>query len=125
MDSKNVRVIQSRRSERFLFEAPQPVFISSERCGQQFDRDLPIHTSVTRAIDLTHPARAERREYFVRAESSLFGECHSTNSNFIEAASAEQLIPLLHADFDLIPDSIGDRQASDWGVITVEAPGGQ
>ena len=68
VDGQNVWMIERGSRASFLLEAAQPVGIIGKRSGQNFDRDFAVKTSIARAINFTHPARAERREYFVRAE---------------------------------------------------------
>src|SRR6185295_19355721 len=68
MNSEDVRMIQCRRCEGFLLEAAQPVFITCKRGWQYFDGDFAIQTSITGAIDLTHPARPEWRQNFIRSQ---------------------------------------------------------
>src|SRR6185295_14372531 len=47
MNSEDVRMIQCRRCESFLLEAPQPVLVISKRGGQYFDCDFPAQADVT------------------------------------------------------------------------------
>ena len=43
---------------------------------QDLDRDVPVQPLVPRPVDLSHPARAERREDLVGAEAGAGWECH-------------------------------------------------
>ena len=43
---------------------------------QHLDGDVAIQPSVARAIDFAHPAGAERRDDFIRAESSARNQAH-------------------------------------------------
>src|SRR5437870_2900582 len=45
--------------------------------GEDLDRDSSIETSISRAIDLSHPARAQRRKDFVGPKSCAGGNRHS------------------------------------------------
>ncbi len=47
---------------RFPREALQPLFITRESFGKDFDRDLALQLGVFSAIDLPHAALAERAE---------------------------------------------------------------
>ena len=53
---------------RFALEAREPIGVGRERVGQDLDRDVAIQLRVARAIDLAHPAGAERRQDLVGAE---------------------------------------------------------
>jgi hypothetical protein len=50
---------------RFLLKSEQSIFIVSEGSREHFDGNFAIETSITSAIDLTHPARAEFADYSV------------------------------------------------------------
>jgi hypothetical protein len=45
-----------------------------ERVRQDFDRDIAIKLGVAGPVDLSHPARAEQRADFVRAEVRAWSE---------------------------------------------------
>ncbi len=61
-------MIQDPGRPRFLLEATETVGILRKRRGQDLDRHLAPEPRITRSVDLSHSARAERREDFVRAE---------------------------------------------------------
>src|SRR6202162_3839525 len=46
---------------------------------QDLDRDYALEPSVPRPVNLTHAARAERREDLVRAESRSCRQCHESS----------------------------------------------
>ena len=54
---------------RLLLEPAEPIRIGRRLRGQDLDRYLPPEPLVARAVDLPHPARAERAENLVRAET--------------------------------------------------------
>ena len=70
----DVRMIQRRERLRFALEARQAIGIVRERIGQNLDRDLATERRVRRAIDLAHPAFADRRDDFVDAEAGAGSE---------------------------------------------------
>jgi hypothetical protein len=61
-----------QRGERFrlALESRDPLEIGDEHLGQNLDRDLALEVCVRGAIDLAHPAAAERRDDFVGAHAS-------------------------------------------------------
>jgi hypothetical protein len=63
-------MIERGQDLRLAFEACEPVGIEHESFGQDFQRDVAIELRVSRPINLTHAARAERGNDFVRPESS-------------------------------------------------------
>ena len=62
----NVRV----DSARLPLEAFTQSWIFRKMLGKDFDRHCAIEASVFRLVDFAHPARAERRQDFIGAESS-------------------------------------------------------
>ena len=75
-NSEDVWVVQ--RSGRFglLLKAEQAFGIERNQFGKYFDCNFPVEAAVTRAIDLTHTARAERREDFVLTDLCAGGQRH-------------------------------------------------
>jgi hypothetical protein len=63
---------------RLAFEARKPVGIERVALRQDLQRDVAIELRVTRAIHLAHPARTNRRKYFVRAEAGAEGNSHGS-----------------------------------------------
>ena len=63
-------MVQRRGRARFLLEALQPFGVGRQAGGQDLDRYLASEPRVARAIDLPHPAGAERGDDFVGAEAS-------------------------------------------------------
>ena len=72
----DVRMLQRRDGARFALEALAQLRVGGERVGQDLDGDGAIEPRVTRAVDLAHPARAERRDDLVRAEPRTRGDSH-------------------------------------------------
>src|ERR1043166_109014 len=68
VNRQNVRMIQGAGGLRFLFKSPETISVLRESGGQNFDRHVAIQLFIARAIDLTHPARAELRADFVTTE---------------------------------------------------------
>src|SRR5262249_16841477 len=77
IEGTDVRMIQARHRSSLTFESLMELGVCREVIWQDFDRHRPIETSVTRAIDFSHPARAERGEDFVRSELCARGYCHT------------------------------------------------
>jgi len=75
-DRRDVRVVQESRRPRLLLEPPQAVRIRREGHRQHLDRDVAPQARILRAVDLPHPAGADRREDLVRPESGAGGETH-------------------------------------------------
>ena len=69
-------MIQCREELRFTFETGETIRIGRERRRQYLQRDVTTQFRVARPIDLSHPARAEQRQDFVRADSRSGGDPH-------------------------------------------------
>ena len=54
---------------RIALEPCHVVRIARQRRGQDLQRDFPLELRVPRAVHLAHPARAERREDLLWAET--------------------------------------------------------
>ena len=67
---------EMRDRPRLAIESLAELRVRGERLRQDLDRDRAIQARVPRFIDLAHTARAERRQNFVRAESSAGGYRH-------------------------------------------------
>ena len=65
----DVRMVQRRNRARLLLESTDAVRVRGQFLRQHLDGDLPIKAFVTCAIHLAHPAPAEERDDFVRAEA--------------------------------------------------------
>ena len=77
VDGADVRMIQRRRAPRLAFEAREAIGIGREELGQHLDRDVASEPRIARAIDLAHPACAERAGDLVRAEPGARPEWHA------------------------------------------------
>ena len=53
---------------RFALEAHHPVRVARKLLGQDLERDLALELAVAGAVDLAHPARAERGDDLVTSE---------------------------------------------------------
>lgn len=62
----DVRMVQSRHRPSLTLEPLANFGIRRKMIVQDLDRDSSIEPSVSRAIDLPHPARAERGRNFIR-----------------------------------------------------------
>ena len=63
-------MIELRNGAGFAVKALAELRIGGQGFGQDLDRDRAIEACVARFVDLSHPARTERRDYFVRTEAS-------------------------------------------------------
>ena len=73
-DCGDVRMIQQGEYSRFALKAREPVGVGRERLGQDLDRDGSVQLCIARAIDLPHPAFADRRGDFVDAKTRAGAE---------------------------------------------------
>ena len=69
-DREHVGMRQRCDRARFLLEAPPPIVIGGRRRRHDLDRDVAPEPRVARAIDLAHPAGADRRHDLVGAEAA-------------------------------------------------------
>src|SRR5207249_3320261 len=76
VNGNDIGMVELACGARFLLEASQTVGVLGEGFWQDLDGDLATQPGVPRAVHLAHPARAQRREDFVRAEFST-GTEHS------------------------------------------------
>ena len=72
----DVRMRQLRDGASFAIESRPKLRVCREVGGQDFDRNRPVETRVSRTIDLSHAARAERADHFIRAETCAWSESH-------------------------------------------------
>ena len=67
-DREHVWVRERGSGAGLPLEALQTVRVRGERFRQDLERHLAVQLGVTGAVDLAHPARAERRDNFVTPE---------------------------------------------------------
>ena len=70
-------MIERGEQSRFALESRHAIGVGRERRRQDLHRDVAIELRVARAIDLSHPAGAERGENFVGAEACAGGNAPS------------------------------------------------
>src|SRR6266699_3353595 len=70
-------MIQRSQHLRFTLESGKPFGIVRESFRQDFDGHVAPELGVMRLIHLSHPARANLRDDFVRAETRTIGERHN------------------------------------------------
>jgi hypothetical protein len=73
---KDVGMVQRCGGASFLFETAQALGIRPKFHRQDFDRDVTRQPHVARAIDLSHAARAERCNDFIRSETNAWLKWH-------------------------------------------------
>src|SRR5215470_2535065 len=71
-----MRMIERRSGQRFALEPVREPF-TVNGVLQDLDGDFTVKTRIARAVDLAHPARAERAHNFVRTELSARGQRHA------------------------------------------------
>ena len=69
VDGGDVGVVQDPGRAGLLLEAAQAVGVGGEGGRQDLDRHLAAEARVSRAVDLSHPPRSDRREDLVGPES--------------------------------------------------------
>ena len=78
-DREKVRMIQRAGGAGFLLEAAEACLVAVHRGGQDFNRDVAAEARVARAVDLAHPALAERFEHLVRPQTCPRRDGHATS----------------------------------------------
>jgi hypothetical protein len=73
VNRQDVGMIERRDGLRLLLESAQSLRIARERCGQNFDGDIPVETGVARAIHLAHAAGSGRSDDLVWANACARG----------------------------------------------------
>ncbi len=76
VDGQDVGVVERACSTRFLLKPSQPVGISREGVGQDFDSDFAAQARVTGPIHLAHATRTQGRDDFIRPEFSAGRKPH-------------------------------------------------
>ncbi|GEM_PF-3725173 len=69
INRRNSGMIQRREDLRLALESRQTSGISSEGRRHDLDGDLAIQFGITRAVDLSHSARAEWGKHLIDAET--------------------------------------------------------
>jgi hypothetical protein len=69
IDRADVRMIERREYVSFALESRQPLRIQRERSRQHLHRDIAPQASITGAIHLAHPARAERPNQLIHTDA--------------------------------------------------------
>src|ERR1019366_3509520 len=76
VEGEDVGVRERSDGPRFALETGQPVDVVGEVGWQNLDRHLAPEPRIPRAINLAHPARAERGDDLVWPEARARGETH-------------------------------------------------
>jgi hypothetical protein len=69
VNRRDIRMVQRRQDARLSLEARQTCGVVGKRLWQDLDGDVAAQARVTGAIDLAHPAGADRREDFVNSQA--------------------------------------------------------
>jgi hypothetical protein len=80
VDGEDVRMVERSDRARLLLEPPQALGIARNVGRQHLDGHIATETQIARAVDLAHPASAERRENLVRAEPGTRAETHEQSA---------------------------------------------
>jgi hypothetical protein len=62
-------MVERSQNLSLALKAVQPIGIVSEMVGQEFQRDVALELSISRAINHTHPTFAERRRNFIGSDA--------------------------------------------------------
>ena len=87
VDRDDVGVRERRHRLRLGLEAGERVGVIGEVLGQDLDRHVALEAGIAGAVDLPHPAGAERRDDLVRAEAVAGREAHGSAAIHTSASS--------------------------------------
>ena len=73
VEREDVWMVQSRHRTRLALEAREPIGVALGLGGEHLDGDLAAEARVAGAIDLAHPAAANRADDFVGSETCADG----------------------------------------------------
>ena len=76
VNRQDVRMIQRRRSFRFLDKALETVLIRGKTLRKDLDRNHAVQLGIKREINLAHATSAELRADFVMTKFFSSFECH-------------------------------------------------
>ena len=76
VDREDVGMAERRDDTRLALEARERLLVLGEPLRQHLDRDVALQPGVAGAIDLAHPARADRRQDLVGSQARAGGEGH-------------------------------------------------
>ena len=76
VDGQQIGMVQCAQNSRLVLKPLQAVGITSERGGQNLERDRALQPHVASAIHFSHTTRADPREDFIRPEFGTRGEDH-------------------------------------------------
>ena len=115
VDAEEIRVRERGDGLRLALEAREGGGVRREALGKDLDRDVAVEFRVARAVDLSHPARAERPEDFVRAEARTGQEGHDVSPSRKKrpARCGGNLAPDV-ASGDLTPDVAPGPRCGKW-----------
>jgi hypothetical protein len=95
VDGANVRVVERRQEPGLTLKPRETIGVRDEDCRQHFYRDVAIELRIARAIHLTHAARAERGDDFVRPEFRSRCQAH-----FLFSSASQFATTLIGVRFD-------------------------
>ena len=89
VDVRDVGMVQSGEDLGFSVEPGETLRLIGDKLRENLDRDVPPELRIPGAIDLPHPAAAEQRRDFVRAEAGAGLQGHDWKSaNYPEGSAA-------------------------------------
>src|SRR5262249_56794518 len=80
IDVSDIGMVERSQHLRLTLKTNHAAGIASERFGKHLQRHIALQLHVTRTIDLTHAAGADRRGDFIRAEMGSDADGQSTTS---------------------------------------------
>ena len=101
-DGADVRMAERCDRAGLALEACAGVAVVGAVRRKDLDRDDAVEPRVVGAIDLAHPARADRREDFIRPEPSARDQIHRRSVSVGRGAAGRTKRQLECADLDLI-----------------------
>ena len=88
-------MVQRRQHLRLALEARHAALIIGERGRKDLDSDIAVQPRISRAIHFAHPARTQRADDLIRAETGSIRERH-IESTLHRHAAAQIFEPVHH-----------------------------
>ena len=82
IDMSDRRMADRREEARFAIEPHEAIRIGGHRIRQHLERNLAPEARVTGPIDLAHPACADERDDFIRAQACASWKRHRESTGF-------------------------------------------
>ena len=83
VDRQDVRMIERGDGPGFLLEATEPVGVSGNLVGKDFDGNVAVEAAVASLVDLAHAAGPDGCEDLIRPEASAGQEGHEKTGGIV------------------------------------------